>query len=263
MENSSSSNLFNTEFLITLSNWQNGWGGNQNRRREIADRLVEQCKYLPDEFKNVDCDCYRKRFIVQGEIISILLEDSRFEGISSWTTNWDSAKIIHGFIQPNTKFAMIFKHKPTENEVIVNIPSLWKEKTFIENAEKFKIDFPENAKALFNFRDHQSEIVLRSTLRGSEIENIAWVSSSFDELCNKANIPENIRDELYKKYISNPEGIEISLPIFTKVDSTKRIINNILSKTRTSIINAKTNNIPIYGYASNSIHPDDLKHQII
>lgn len=255
-------NIFDIEFLTALSNWQNGWRENQERRREIADKLVEQCNKLPHEFKVCDCPCYRKRFIIEGEIVPILLDDEMFEGIASWTTDLNYAKTFKGFIKPTTKFAMVFKHTPVENEIVVNILFLWKNEHFIKSADKFKAERPDDARALFNFKDYQSEIILKSTLKGNEIEDIVGISSSFEKLCDMAGIKEENRRELSIKYARNPDGIPIELPSFAGSNATKKAIKKTISKMTNLLNHAKANNIPINWGKSYSRHDEDLKHKL-
>ena len=101
---------FSREFLVALSNWQKGWKEDQASRRKIADDLVEHCEKIPDKFKRFEGSCYRKRFIRDGEIVPILLDDDFFEGIASWTVNVDYAKKFKGIVRPDTKFVMLFEH---------------------------------------------------------------------------------------------------------------------------------------------------------
>ncbi|GAB3175533.1 hypothetical protein [Telluribacter humicola] len=73
-----SKNIFNNDFLVALSNWQRGWAEDQERRRLIADELVKHCENLPEKFKTVDGPCYRKRFILEGEVTPILIGNDFF-----------------------------------------------------------------------------------------------------------------------------------------------------------------------------------------
>ncbi|MFH6993419.1 hypothetical protein [Flavobacterium sp. FlaQc-48] len=254
------SEIFTDEFLTALSNWQNGWSENQERRREIADILVEQCEKLPEEFKTYNLPCYRKRFIIEGEIVPILLNNNLFEGIASWTTDESYVRDFKGYVKPSTKFAMVFKHKPKKDEIVVNINSLWENKEFIASSENFKERKSSEAKALFNFQDFQSEIVLRSTLKGSEIEDIIGISSSFDEICDMARIPEEDREDFSIEYSRNPEGIPIELPVFAGKKGTQEAVRNTIAKFTELIAYATSNNIPL-NMGTHRVHDGDLRHK--
>jgi hypothetical protein len=216
---------------------------------------------LPANFKTLDGSCYRKRFIREGEVVPILIDNDFFEGIASWTTKKDYAKKFKGIITPDTKFVMLFKHEPQPNEIVVNIISLWKDAEFKEAAEKFKKDNAEASEALFNFKDSQSEIILRSTLRGTEIEDLVSISSSFETLCDMAEIPEKEREKLSIKYAKDPNGILIEIPTFTGARPTKNAIADTLIKFRDLHISAERNNILIDWSNAVKPHEDDLKHK--
>ncbi|WP_291401926.1 hypothetical protein [Daejeonella sp.] len=253
--------LFNREFLTTLSDWQKGWGEDQNIRRQLADKLVGACENLPAEFKVCKQECFRKRFIVGGEIVPIIINDDFFEGIASWTLNIDCAKTFKKLLKQNTKFAMIFKQRPKKGDVIVNICELWKNESFIKSVDELNKKDPQIAYPLLNFRDYQSEVILRTNLKGSEIEHIVGVSSSFDEICDMGNIPQEEREELSKRYAKDPNGIPISFPTYATSEGTKEAVKNTIKDIKNRIDHGRRDNIPINGLIFNP-HPEDLKHRI-
>ncbi len=255
------SEIFTHSFLKALSDWQRGWYENQTTRRQLADNLVEACKTLPQEFLKCENFCFRKRFIVGGEIVPIILDDEYFEGIASWTFDIDFAKNFKGLVNSATTFAMIFKQKPRPEDIIVNISELWKNESYRQAIEKLKVEEPELAEPLIKFKDFQSEIILRSNLHGTEIEHIVGVSSDFDEICDKAKIPIEMREELSKKYAKDPDGIPISMPVYSSVTSTKVAVQNTITNMRRTINDARRDGIPVYNLTHKS-HSDDLKHKI-
>lgn len=253
--------IFTRDILNSISNWQRGWLENQEKRREIADELVRQCEKLPVKFREVDKPVYRKRFILDGEIIPILIDDEFFEGIAAWTTESDYAKGFKGIVRPSTKFVMLFKHHPLPEEIVVNIVALWNDEYFRQAVEKFKAEDEGAAKPLLNFSDKQSEVILRSTLKGSEIEDIVGVSSSFDDLCDMAGIPEDKRRDLSIKYARDPNGLPIEIPSFAGTMPTKEAINNTLIKFRETLQFAMANNVMINWSRAAKPNPEDLKHK--
>lgn len=252
---------FSRDFLIALSNWQRGWAENQVERRKIADKLVELCEQIPDKYKKVNVTCFRKRFIRDGEIVPILLDNDFFEGIASWTTDLDYAKYFKGIIRPDTKFVMVFEHQPKPEEVVINIIELWKDGNFKIAVSEFEKDDSEGAKALLNFRDYQAEIILRSTLKGSEIVDIVGVSSSFEEICDMAGIPEEKREEFSIQYARNPSGLPIEIPTFAGKKPTRKAIRKTLIKIKETFETARQNNVPIDWSRVAKPHEDDLKHR--
>lgn len=252
---------FTEEFLRALANWQRGWSENQDSRRIIANELVVQCENLPAKFKHINKPLYRKRFLIRGEIVPIMLHGQLQEGIASWTTDLDYAKGFKGLCREGVKFAVVFMHKPIKDEVIANLILLWKNKNFIAAVAKFKQNYPDDAKPLLNFKDSQSEIILKSTLRGEEIEDIVGISHDFDELCDMANIPDEERESISKKYESDLTNIPIYVPTFAGRRATKASVKATIAKMKESIKYWNDNNIPII-WPDISVHIDDLRHHV-
>lgn len=252
---------FSRDFLIALSNWQRGWSENQVDRRKIGDKLILQCELLPEKYKKVNLPCYRKRFIQYGELVPILLDNDFFEGIASWTADIDYAKKFKGIVKTDTKFVMLFEHLPKPEEVVINLIELWKEEAFKNAVNEFEKDDIEGAKALLHFKDYQSEIILRTTLKGSEIIDIVGVSSSFEEICDMASIPEEKREKFSIQFARNPNGLPIEIPTFAGKRSTKAAIKKTLVKIKETFETAIENNVLIDRSRVIKPHEDDLKHR--
>jgi len=252
---------FSRDFLVALSIWQRGWAENQVSRRSIADNLVKHCEQIPEKFKKIGSSCFRKRFIIDGEIVPILLDNDFFEGIASWTVNFNYAKYFKGIVRPDTKFVMVFEHLPKPEEVVINIIELWKDENFKKAAAEFQKEDSEAAKALFNFKDYQSEIILRSTLKGSEIIDIVGISSSFEELCDMAGIPEGKRERISIQYARDPTGLPIEIPTFGGTRPTREAIKKTLIKIKETFETARQYNVPIDWSRVAKPHEDDSKHR--
>ena len=95
----------------------------------------------------------------------------------------------------------LFRHIPEPGEVILSLQRLWASTEFGAAAEDYRNRQGQEANALFNFRDHQGEVVLKAPLKGSEIIGFTGASSPFDELCDRAEIPEQSRDRIFKNLI--------------------------------------------------------------
>ncbi len=245
MEKEIKSVVFTNELLTALSNWQNGWAEIQERRYDLADELVKQCKDVPEKFKKINSPCYRKRFIYANELKRLFLEDDLFEGISSWTTDMNYAKGFKGYVRQGASFSMMFECIPRPEDIVLNISELWKDEDFVHFANQFKINFPKKAKPLFNFKDTQSEVVLRSTLRSFEIRNVVGFSSSFEEICDMGNIPEDEREELSIKYEQDPNGIPINMPVFVDEISSRESVARAIACMKKELSSAEKENEPI------------------
>lgn len=206
---------FTDSFLDALGQWQNGWGEDQGRKELLAAALLRESSSLSNRYRAVSAPCYRKRFIHKGELVDLILCDEKDEGIASWTTDLCFAERMKGLVRANAVSAAIFRHMPSNDEVIVSLPALWADPSFRSAAHDYNARGGTFATALLNFKDTQSEIVLRTPLRGSEVVALSGASSPFDELCDRAGIPEQDRDKVFKQlvdtgtYPGDPQYIEL------------------------------------------------------
>lgn len=195
--------MFTDELLRAISAWQNGWHEDQMRKALLAESLREHTAGLAVQFRRVTGSCFRKRFVQKGELVDLLLKDSLDEGIASWTTDRRFAERFKGLARDGAVSAAIYCHNPLPEEVIVNVGELWQRREFVTDAEAFRERHPDDAKALFHFRERQSEVVLTAVLKGSEIVALSGASSPFEELCDAEGIAEGERDALFRKLVDD------------------------------------------------------------
>ena len=220
--------LFPDSLLNAIGAWQKGWNEDQSRKGSLGDRLRHESEMLPLEFRSVSEICYRKRFLHQGELCDIVLADSKPEGIASWTTDRRFAEMFKGKFRVDAVSAAIFEHRPSPDEIVVNLSALWKTPTFVEAATAFSSRGGENGRALVNFKDRQGEVILEAPLRGSEIVALTGASSPFDELCDRLKIDEGERDKLFRNLIE--KGVDIEQPTYLGQESAQRVISNTISR---------------------------------
>ncbi|MDW5375362.1 hypothetical protein R6258_00390 [Halomonas sp. HP20-15] len=230
---------FDDEFLSILGAWQRGWNEDEGTRLKLAEKLMRSVEGLPDEFKQVNEPCYRKRFLHYGELFEIIMVDEKDEGLTSWTLFQKYAENFKGLHKPDAVSAAIFEHAPKPDEVILNICALWESESFLSAAKKYQDNGRENADAIFQFKASQGEVILNSPLKGSEIVALTGASSPFDELCDKANIPESERDGYFKQLIDSgqyPETLK-----YTSKEGTQRVIQNTIKIMEDKIEAAREN----------------------
>lgn len=231
---------FSDEFLFALSKWQKGWKENQEQRNLLAENLLQTTQNLDKKFKIVTTPCYRKRFLHQGELVDIVLNDNKNEGVVSWTLDQEYAERFKYLYRENAVSGAIFEHMPTESEVVVNICELWKDSDFNIAAIDFQNRYPEDAKPLFHFKDSQSEVILTSPLKASEIIALTGASSPFDDLCDQAGIPDDSsRDDLFLQLVES--GNSPGELKYTSREGSQRIIDNVIRKVHNKIIAFKNN----------------------
>lgn len=168
------------------------------------------------------------------------MKDHKYEGVVSWTLDQEYAERFKNRYKVNAVSGAIFEHTPTESEVVVNIFELWKDPDFIAAAIDFQNRYSEDVKPLFHFKDRQSEVILTSPLKASEIIALTGASSPFDDLCDQAGIPDDSsRDDLFSKLVESgncPGGLK-----YTSRESAQRIIDNVIRKVHDKITAFKNN----------------------
>jgi hypothetical protein len=222
--------LFPDEFLEALGRWQNGWRESQPHRLELAANLVEKARPLPNWCKRVDTVCYRKRFLLKGELIPVCLADELLEGPTSWTTDRTFGEQFKGLMRHGTAFVALFGHRPKPSEVVVSLPALWGAPDF----EKAVASYVERelpfAAALDGFRAKQSEVILEAPLRSSELVGLVGVSSPWDELFDQAEVPtdEPARSQLAKDLMSL--GVYASEPRWLRDEAVQKVVQTVNRK---------------------------------
>jgi hypothetical protein len=220
--------LFNDELLEALGGWQQGWREDRDRYAPLAAALESAAASLPERFRTVEASCYRKRFVIKGELVALILRDDRDEGLASWTMDQRFAEQFKGRNRPDAVSAAIFQHYPTDNEVIVSLPALWSSPEFADAATRYRDKGGPNADALFHFRDIQQEVVLKAPLRGSEIIALTGPVSPFDQLCDSAGIPESQRDAVFNAMVA--KDIYPGDYLFTSPEGAQRAIARTVQK---------------------------------
>lgn len=194
--------IFSDELLSAVGAWQNGWREQATRRLLLADDLQKASEGLHIRFRTVSSPCYRKRFLHEGELVALLVENCRDEGIVSWTTDIQFAERFKGVYRASAVSGAIFKHTPNSEEVVLNISALWADVEFENAASDYAKRNGKFASALINFQDTQGEVVLTAPLKGSEIIALTGASSPFDEICDDLNIPSDHRDQLFSDLVA-------------------------------------------------------------
>lgn len=220
--------IFREEFLIALNKWQKGWMEDQEAREQVAEELLYECGLLDGKYKIMTGPCYRKRFIHHGEMVDIFYHDHKPEGLTSWTTDVRYAELFKGLTRENAITAAVFEHFPEPAEVILNICELWKSPEFETELATLQKKDADSCKAIYNFKDIQREVILRAPLRGSEICRLVGKSSSFDDICDAANIPEEERPAAFKRLVDS--GALIEEIRYIKDEAARNAVRNTVMK---------------------------------
>ena len=219
---------FSDQLLESLGAWQSGWREVQSRRENLADELCGQVASLPPEFRTVSASCYRKRFIHKGETVDLFLNDSRDEGVASWTLDLRFAERLKGLTRDDAVSAAIFEHTPADGEVIVSFPALWAAQEFQDAVKGYASRSGPQSDALVHFKDTQQEVVLKTPLRASEMIALTGASSPFDDLCDRIGVPDSQRDQIFKALID--DGSYVGEVQYIDKEATQRVVTRSIQR---------------------------------
>ena len=228
---------FENDFFIALNNWQKGWNEDQDLKAQYENELKKVCVSLPTKYKTCNVPCYRKRFLHSDELIDVVYNNEKLEGLTSWTIDKAYAEFFKGKFRENAVTAAIFEHLPIEDEVILNVNQLWKCSDFTEQLESFNTENSENCEAIYHFKDVQGEVILDVPLKGSEIYGLTGISSPFDDICDIANIPEKDRPKVFKQLID--DGAYIEEITYVKGQAAQNAIRNTIQKFHELLVRVK------------------------
>ncbi len=239
--------MFTPDFLTALGRWLRGWNQDPALRDDIAEVLIARSLDLPLRFRQHDgTPLYRKRHLyhVPGkeELLPLFLEGVLHEGpATSWTRNRNIAEMfdrIFDDTNPRSVAGAVFRHIPVEQEVVLNIHSLWQDPDFLAAVDEYVGNARPESAALQNFgKNQQEEVILNAPLRREEILLLSRVST-FDSLAAEAGAftPESqdaLQDLLLAANV-HPED-----PRFLNEEATQRVIENFLLKVHERIQKAK------------------------
>ena len=170
---------YSVSFLDALGRWQKGWRQSPVLRGPIAEALIQEVALLPAHVREHDrTPLYRKRNLYrnldQKELAPLFIEGVLDEGSpTSWSTNerfTESFGRVFDEDDPNSAAGAIFRHVPTNSEVVLNIPRLWNDPEFVKAAEAYRTNGSET-QAIFHFRGErdQFEVILHAPLRLADI----------------------------------------------------------------------------------------------
>lgn len=195
---------YRDEFLSALGQWQYGWAEEASGRlRATADLLnaIAQIPDGPDEIFRCEQRCYRKRFLVPnnaqngGDMVPLLWDGRIDEGVASWTTDFNFARFVFKREPRPGEIGAVFAVLPRSEDVVLNIASLWAQPEFVSAVENYVLRSGPNHEALENFRDLQSEVILKAPLALDDVQALCLQIPSLEQVCAKLCIQDDVQVE--------------------------------------------------------------------
>lgn len=233
-------NIFTTDFFDALGRWQRGWRRDKAARLLIAQALEREVATLPAPFRQFNGKLYRKRHLYKtddlSELAPLFLTGTLDEGsATSWSSDYNFIERLGddlSFAQPKVATGAIFAHVPGPNEVVLNIPALWADPTFVAAADAYRANGGAEAVSLHHFNVTQSEAVLRTPLQLSEIYALS-LPGNFQHLATSMGFGSANQDILHQ--LLQATGIDLSRPFIIKQPNSASIITKVVASITTKI----------------------------
>lgn len=113
------------------------------------------------------------------------------EGFASWTTDFEFARFIFKKDARPGETGAIFAVDPQPEHVILNIGAMWARHEFGGAVDEHRSRGGPNHEALINFRDRQSEVILKSPLRLDDVVALCVQIPSLESLCARLGVKED------------------------------------------------------------------------
>jgi len=182
---SSLNSKFSVEFIQAVSDWQRG--GNSGMKMKRGVRIKELVADQLDEFKACSFPCYRKvklnpHFVWEmGDKLQIK------ETISAWTSSPDVAQSFKGGPERGS-VCVIFKIIPRNEEVIINLESLFSDSEFMNYIDNCKAQVRHFDAGTGRYLGSQKEIILEiDSVDINDIYAFGGYSSHIDTIIQKAS----------------------------------------------------------------------------
>ncbi len=153
--------MYKLELLQAINDWHStGIGTNKT---QIAERIIEYSKDIPEKFKVMSPSCYRQ-VALTGTNSLILGANMRLpETYSSWTFDKSVVQNFNGGVPPIGYQGVIFEiHNNAPNfSVVINLYELYKDETFLDACEAQKNEITSYKTGIGFFKNSESEVILK------------------------------------------------------------------------------------------------------
>src|SRR5439155_20563773 len=132
--------LYPTSLLRAVNQWQKG--GDAAAKATRGRDLKQHAQTLDNPiFRQCNAMVYRRLALNQSSISKFITSGTLPETISSWTVDSGVAQGFKGGVPTEWKngkrwFGVILAHKPTPNEVVLNLEHLWVDLTYQRTLEQ-------------------------------------------------------------------------------------------------------------------------------
>jgi hypothetical protein len=149
--------------IRALDNWQSG---SKDKARK-ARRLRDWSRDLPPHYREPPPAVYRQVRTTALLGIGIALGVIP-EAVSSWTTSLEVAQRFREDDQNPTKALMIFRRRPAQVDIIVDLNVVYGDPDFLETVQATSARLKKPFRGIERWKGTQKEVVLNETIIGND-----------------------------------------------------------------------------------------------
>jgi hypothetical protein len=148
--------------LRAVNAWQAGSVGKKGKAAKL--KKVAEADKLEAYLRACDQDCYRRSVLTKAAVSELFFTFTIPEETSSWTTDAFVASRFKGG-PPDSGFpprqaGVIFRHRPTEDEVVLNLERLYKHEAFWPCVEHWEAAGADFTSGIRKYAGGQAEVIL-------------------------------------------------------------------------------------------------------
>ena len=153
--------MYTKELLQAINDWQStGMGTNKT---QIAERIINYSKHIPEKFKKINGKCYRQLALSGTNSVLLGVNMKLPETYSSWSFDKSVVQNFNGGVPPIGRQGIIFEvdNNVPGFEVIINLFELFKDEMFLEACEQNKNDITSYKTGIGYFMNKEAEVILK------------------------------------------------------------------------------------------------------
>lgn len=222
---------FSDAFFDALGAWQKGWLEDPNLQAPIRAALLREAAQIDPAFKQPPEVIYRKRHLYKADMLPLIGQQAIDDGACSWTTCREYADRFKDEWRPDAITGAIIRHYPRPQDIILNIPLLWRDSEFLRRIDEYEDASGANGKAIRHFTgvNDQFEVIASSPLIITDIIRFSGKVGEIEPLIEQAGISDDEGIERAFKELgklSIYEGSELKV----WDDAAQRVVTRVLER---------------------------------
>lgn len=149
---------FSRKLVKAVNDWQAGSVGKREKFKAIRSALADQP--LNRWFTECDEVCYRRTKLTPAAVKKLFLQFVIPEETSAWTTRVQIAAKFKDGPPPPPEPGVIFEHRPSSEEVVLNLERLYEHDQFWPSVEYWEGHHLNLTKGIRRYSSGQHEVIL-------------------------------------------------------------------------------------------------------